>query len=383
MTGTDTLEHAVLRLRPDRTEPLEGLLAGAGPHLVEVVDVGSAANGDLLVLLSPPAARLSELLAAPGGLTAGEAVTVLVPLAGALERMHAGGVAHGGVGISAVVLDADGSPAWWVPEVPALRRRIGAVAFGEQVAADVTDFQGLCSTLLAPVGVPVPHAERLDALAAAIYAVAPAEPVRLVRPSEARPSGPPARLLPAVAVPVPSAPPRGPRGTRLPGAALEAARGVRARVWVALGAAAVLLVGALVLLPSGDDGRRASAMPAPSTTPPSSAATAPRRAEVAARSLDGGAAVTALLAERERCLTSGSESCLRTVDAVGSPVLGADLAAVRAGVEAVRIDPARVRVPASGGGTALGTAGGATVLAVRSQIGWRLRDVVAEPPADR
>jgi hypothetical protein len=68
------------------------------------------------------------------------------------------------------------------------------------------------------------------------------------------------------------------------------------------------------------------------------------------------------------------------VEAVDSPVLDADLRAVQAGVEAVRIDRTRLRITAVSGATALATAGEATVLAIRDRNDWRLRDVVAEPP---
>ena len=88
----------------------------------------------------------------------------------------------------------------------------------------------------------------------------------------------------------------------------------------------------------------------------------------------------ALLAARERCLAASNEPCIRRVDAAGSPVLQADLAAVHAGTEAVRVQRTLLRVPDGDGGTALARAGRVTVLAVREQHDWRLRDVVAEPP---
>src|SRR5205085_932885 len=100
----------------------------------------------------------------------------------------------------------------------------------------------------------------------------------------------------------------------------------------------VLLVGALTLLPSG--GSAPAAVPSPTRSGPPAASPTP----VAGRSLDAGAAVGALLAARNRCLDAGSESCLRGVDAAGSPVLDADLVAVRAGTDAVRVDGTRMEV---------------------------------------
>lgn len=376
MTSTDLLETTTVRLRPDRTEPLEALIAAAGPHLVAVLDVGSAANGDLLVVLPAPAARLPELQTAPGGLTAGEAVTVLVPLAQALHRMHEQGVARGGIGAPAVVLDADGSPAWAAPESPTLLKRSGPLRFEDRVAADRAAFRGLCTALLDPVGVRMPEGDRPEVLARVLFALAPAEPVRLVRPVESWLVSTPARLVPAV--PSSPAPAASERLGRLPAVVLAIARTVRARVWLALGAVTALLVGALLVLPSGDDVRPAAA--ADRAAPSRSTTVVPDAQVIVARSLDGRRAIPALLAERDRCLASGSAACLRRVDAAGSPVLQADLDAVSAGTDAVSVDRTKLKVAAGDGGTALGTSAEATVLAVREQNGWRLRDVVAPPP---
>jgi hypothetical protein len=162
---------------------------------------------------------------------------------------------------------------------------------------------------------------------------------------------------------------------------LQQVRTVRLRAWAALGGVAVVFVAALMLLPSGGSAPAASGTRAP--TPGATRAAAPTGVPptpAVARGLAPGAAVPALLAERERCLSAGSATCLRLVEAVDSPVLDADLRAVQAGVEAVRIDRTRLRITAVSGATALATAGEATVLAIRDRNDWRLRDVVAEPP---
>jgi len=372
----------VLRLRPDRTQRLEALLIGAGPHLEAVLDVGSAANGDLLVVLAAPAAHLTPLLEASDGLTPGEAVTVLAPLAQALARMHRAGVAHGGIRPGAVVLDADGSPSWTAPLAPTLRRSVGATAFEAREAEDVAAFRALAAALLGPAA---PAAADLDSLEAALFAVAAPEPVRLDRREMPAPRSTPARLLPAA---VPTAAPD-PRVPEQPGAIVRRVlASVRPRVWVGLGAVVALLGAALVLLPA--DGST-TALPA-FTTSPRSAEAAPRNAgsqpaspraiaaPVAGRGLAADDAVARLLAARERCLRTGSAACLREVDAVGSPVLDADLRAVASGADAVHVDADRLTVTAAGA-TALATADGGTVLAIRDRNEWRLRDVVAEPPS--
>jgi hypothetical protein len=371
VTTTAPAATTVLRLRPDRPQRLEALLLGAGPHLEPVLDVGGAANGDLLVVLPVPAVRLPTLLEAPGGLTAGEAVTVLVPLAEALQRLHLAGVAHGGVRAAAVILDEDGSPAWTAPVSPTLARSAGESRFRERVEEDVAAYRALAAALLAPSGARLPDSAELPGLAEALFRVAQPEPVRLVRPAQAPVVGTPARLLPAVEHAAPEPDPRR--------AVLDAVRAqlgtVRPRVWAGLGAVVVLLAGALTLLPGGD----AAPAAVPSPTSARAVASAPSPSPVAGRSKEAGAAIAALLAARNRCLDAGSESCLRRVDAAGSPVLDADLVAARAGADAVRVDAAGLRVRAAGG-TALGTTAGATVLAIRDRNEWRLRDVVAERP---
>ena len=369
----------VLRLRPDAVEPLTARLLGAGPHLEPVLDVGRAPNGDLLVVGPVPAARLPDLVAVPGWPTAGEAVTVLVPLAQALARLHAAGVAHGGIGAAAVRFDADGAPWWTGPDAPVLRTRVGEEAYAAAVAADVAAFAGLLHALLGPAGARVPDRADLLGTASALFGIAEPAPVRL-RPAPASapsPTGPPSRLLPAVE-PAPAAP-GGVAGRLRP--VIASLRPVRRRVWLAAGAVAVLLVAVPVLLPSG---RPVTPLPSAAALPTSRAPT-PSTAAVratpppVASTLGPEAALQALLAARARCLAAGSERCLAGVDAAGSPVLLADLAAVRAGTDAVRADPARLRMRSTGGGTTLADVGGVTVLAVREPGGWRLRDAAALP----
>jgi hypothetical protein len=376
MTSSDGTATTVLRLRPDRPQRLEALLLGAGPHLEAVLDVGSATNGDLLLVLPAPAARLSVLLESPGGLRAGEAVTVLVPLALALQRLHDAGVAHGGIRAAAVVLDADGSPAWTAPVSPTLLRAVGETRFRVRTAEDVAGLRALGTALLEPAGARMPDGDGLPALADALFRIAPPEPVRLVRPATSAQAGPPARLLPAVATPATPVPLRS--GGPVP-VLREQLGSVRPRVWIGLGAAVALLAGALTLLPSG--GSAPAAVRSPTSSSSSSDRPSATPTPVAGRSMDAATAVAALLAARERCLEAGSPSCLRRVDAAGSPVLDADLRAVDAGAEAVRVDRGRLRIAAATGGTALATAGSGTVLAIRDRNDWRLRDVVAEPPA--
>ena len=68
-----------------------------GEHLQRVIDVGTAPNGDLVAVLDDVPHALADLVAARA-LDAGEAVTVLVPLAAALAELQAAGVVHGAIG---------------------------------------------------------------------------------------------------------------------------------------------------------------------------------------------------------------------------------------------------------------------------------------------
>ncbi len=387
MTETVEPRTRVQRLRADATDPLEVLLTAAGDHLEPLLDVGTTPTGDLLLVLPLPAARLTALLETPGWPTAGEAVTVLVPLVQALQRMHDAGAAHGGATAGAVVLDADGAPAWTAPTAPLLLRRAGPARFSAAVDEDRRRFAELAGALAARAGVRL-EATGLPsaALVEALFALADPQPVRLDPPHPVVEQGPPARLVAPVAA-APSTPSRVPPALREVLSALarrsSGLRAVRTRTWVVAGCALASLVVALVALPSGSDAGdagpsaavvRAAASPAARATP-SLTPTA-----VAPRSLPAERALPLLLAERARCFGLGDATCLDRVVAQGSPVRAADRTALVAGTDPVAPGPGRLKVLSTGGGTVVAAAGGVVVVATAQQDGWRLRDVVAEPP---
>lgn len=389
MTLLDGPTTARLRLRPDRTDLIEALLLGAGPHLARVLDIGTTVNGDLLVLLPVPVARLPELLATPGFPTAGEAVTVLAPLAEALQRLHVQGVAHGGVAADAVGFDDDGTPSWAAPVAPSIRRRVGEQAFRSAVARDLADFGTMAALLTGRAGRTLRIASDLAGAIDALFAFAEPQPIRL-HPASAEPEVPrmPARLVAIAAVPADTVARRDrqsdagavdarPPATRTAiGAGLAAARAgarsVRRRVWVAAGAVGAMLLAAVLLLPSGP----AASSPTPTGTRSSAAVRAVPRPTVAATT-STSRVLNALVAVRARCLAAGDSACLTAIEAVDSPVLRADLIALRAGTDPLRVDPGTVRQRSATGGVVFGEAGGITLLAVRQPDGWRLRDIVA------
>jgi len=96
---------------------LRALCAVDHPHLAPVADVldlpPSAAGRPrawAVLLAEIPGATVAALLAARGRLSAGEVVTLTVPVAGALDALHRLGLVHGDVSPANIVVRPDGRP---------------------------------------------------------------------------------------------------------------------------------------------------------------------------------------------------------------------------------------------------------------------------------
>jgi serine/threonine protein kinase len=80
---------------------------------VQLVDVASIETGEppCLVLEKLPGPALSSYLDDAQVLSAGQAVTILAPLCGALQTLHDAGVTHGAIHVRRIVFDERGAPA--------------------------------------------------------------------------------------------------------------------------------------------------------------------------------------------------------------------------------------------------------------------------------
>ncbi|RXR23113.1 hypothetical protein EQW78_16120 [Oerskovia turbata] len=99
-------EPAVRDVLVERLEVLRRLDDEHLVHLDEVV--ASDEEGLVLVSTRPPGVGLPLLRVCRGPFEAGEAVTLLVPLAHALATLHASGLSYGGLTESDVLVDAEG-----------------------------------------------------------------------------------------------------------------------------------------------------------------------------------------------------------------------------------------------------------------------------------
>ena len=433
---------------------VEALARARGEHVLTVIDLDVDGESLCLVVERLPRGSLSELLALREHLEAGEVVTILAPLVGALRQMHAAGVAHGAVTARSVMFREDGAPvlmgfgraslfAAGSPEI---------VLEGEPgVGADRRAIVELAALLLTRVGgarrqaahgllTEVESWEAVSALpllASRLFELAAAVPVRFM--VEEQISGAPTRAVP-VGTPVHDPTIARESGVHRAVAALVAAHVMRrvsdavegsplvpvlamaARRWrtwsarrrrLALGATAAVLAVAVMLsvFPS------VTPSDAPVSAPTAAARTpvgghAPGASRTNGKSPSGDAeaiggddplvAAAALARARDRCLLSMSLLCLEQVDQADSGSLRDDRAAIRQaqqsgepprrlldaedvlgpelverlGDSAIVKLVTRSTVDASGASSPAPSEP-ASLLVVRSEAGWRIRDVIA------
>jgi hypothetical protein len=171
----------------------------------------------------------------------------------------------------------------------------------------------------------------------------------------------------------------------------------RRRAMLGIGVGALVLVVALAVVPNGaapeaaagtPTDSRSGIRPVPSADRSPIESPAPSRAPSALRGDDPVAAVTVLLRERAACRHELSVLCLDGVEQDGSAAAEADRDAIHAAQDGGELaaDPLPAAIDAAPqlaerlGGSALVTiAGGASLLVVREDDGWRIRDILTRP----
>ena len=387
---------------------IEALSRAAGEHVVKLIDLAAGPHGAAALILERlTGGSLGRLLRDRATLRPGEAITILVPLARAVRRLHDCGVVHGGLRLEAVAFDGTGAPVLTCfgsarliePRMPPAR-----LEQEERVIRDLEDFARIARAVLDRLAQPVvlPHAgpDWLDRVERALFDLGPPEAVQL-RPDDPRELAPPARVL--TAPPVPPAPdiderlpllgvllPEWLDGGRLIGSARhgakrmgEAIRAVRPRAWVALASVASALVLAMVLIPSRPAAEGAQT---PGASPSPSATAIGRSGTDAVRGDDPLVALPELLALRERCIRDLSVLCLDDVDQADSAALAEDQLLIRSlqqGAEptdSLRVATADLSLDERLGDSALVSLGDvpdsepASLLMMKSEAGWRIRD---------
>ncbi|WP_141899036.1 hypothetical protein [Paramicrobacterium agarici] len=410
--------HVVLRVflgseGPARSrEELELAARVANDHVQSADDVGAAALDEPVLVCERLGRRLSELLENAGFVAAGSIVTLAAPLASALKELHFAGIAHGSVDVAHVRFAGDGRPVLvgadgGLPATPAtIKADLEGLAYvvasalhhsdertRSQGASQVTSWlQDQCS------GPDKPPGELYDDLECRIFALAPPLPFAVGREAtsneyhgEGRRSR---QLRERHRDSTLSALLEGELSFSLPAAVAVLRRireGMRGRSRAArlAGVAAlvfvVCLVGAFLLLPQSTSAREPGHGTPVRTTAPAAVVPA------ASPDLPPIDALDALLDARTECRHSAQVStCLGELYEPDSPALDADLSAA----ESHKADPfptlslpATARTyskPETSGGAVVVTIGDAqsmqkpvSVLMIRTETGWLLRDVFA------
>ncbi len=340
----------VVDLAPDpRREARLHRLAGVShPHLARLVAAVPVPPSRCALLVEHvPGPTLEALREARGPLTSGEAVTVAVPLADALDALHAAGLVHGDVSPANVIVRPDGRPVL-VDLQGAVVDSGGTAGFAapelengvEPTAA--SDVHALAQTILAqlppdrPPG--TPSAELTELRAVLAEASTPEQEARpgarafgdaCFRVDEAEPIGLPDPSVLARTELARLAARPGARSTTRPGAVVRgrgASRHRAPRRWrgpaarLAVVVAAVGLAGSGALALSGL-GREADALAQPPAVaqPPATASPV-----LTAPAPDPVAAAVALTTARVEAITSGDSARLDAVEEPGSPAHVAD-----------------------------------------------------------
>jgi hypothetical protein len=399
-------------------------------HLLDPVDVTTGPDGELVIVtLGPRRERLDAWVHRRGTITAGEAVTLSLPVLAAVAHLARVGTVLTSIGLGDVELDERGAPVLVggvvadevaVPGDPGASRGAltAARSYVEAVAGQTAaDERG---RVLVHGGVALADAD-LDELVERVHDLA--HPVALPTVAPATSAAEEAEVA---WHPPPAVPARSGWAAVLPESELvdslvdwwssartvplrERLRTVRPRFWMLGGLVAASLVVGVLVLPGdpggvGDapeswpladaspDADRPSAPPSSSGAPDGSSGrpgpTEPASrvgsdAEAVVRGDDVVAATTVLLEARRECVREPSTSCFAAVDQAGSPAAQDDVRVLDdPSVTPELVLPVHVESEVQRLGESVVLAcrtaddEPASVLVVRTEAGWRLREVV-------
>ncbi|MDH6181055.1 hypothetical protein M2152_001237 [Microbacteriaceae bacterium SG_E_30_P1] len=377
---------------------MDVLAAAAGPHVVRLIDVASAPDRRPALIMERHGPRtLGELLASRTRLEIGEAATILVPLARAVERMHGTGAVHGRISPESVLFSADGAPVLarfgrgQVTDASTPAERDANPLF----AADLESYRRLAEAVLALADAHELATTLMPSTSSESWAdLFSARLFERDRPRAVDFEGAEDRQSFAIVSHASGQNPgrrRDIHTDRRPaaGAADRWARAlrvtrtmaatVRPRFWI-VGAAALatLLIAVIAVPPPATDAvPPASPRASPSTTLPPSGVVV---------SDDPVEAVGELLLEREKCFEQASLLCLDGVDHLGSAAMEADSRAIQMLHDGADDDgtvprfrhPVQAELREQLGGSVvvsltLAEKQPASVLMIRTEAGWRIR----------
>lgn len=350
---------------------LHALGAAGHAHTVQLRDLSGGTDGrPVLVLERLELGSLAQLLAQRGQLAAGEAVTILAPLAAAVTALQASGVTHGAITAGRVLFRESGAP---------VLSGFGHAEVGSATDADRRALAALAATVLERVhgatelqqwlGSLVSYPETFAAqLSERVFALAEASPVRFA--PDTTPEDIPQRTAigdPVVEVVEASAP------TWFERYLARVPRRFRTPKWLAIAAGALTLIVA-ISVPTGGSAHQLTPTAAPTLAP-----------EGAVYEDDPVAAFADLVRARNDCIRDLSILCLDAVLQTGSAAMDADTALIRS-IErgdgsATLIEPMAVELSERMGDAALLTfesdSEPASVLLVKTEAGWRMRSYLA------
>ncbi len=390
----------------------EALSRAAGDHVVELYDLALGPSGvPSLVLERLSGGSLARLLRDRAHLDTGETITILAPLAQTLARLHTSGVVHGGLRLEAVTFDSTGAPVLaCFGRSTSIEAHLPPVRLEAEagVARDLVAFESIALAVLERLAVPlvlpaITSTGWLTEVAAHLFESGTARAVRLNPDPE--PESVPARLptdQPVVTTVSIAEPLQEPvtepwRGrfvwsmapewldlgglTERLGVIRRAISTVRTRVWAAAGAVAAALLVALVVVPGATAGTVEVQSSSSEDVPP-----APALDLGPVAGDDPVLALPMLLDARARCIRDLSILCLDDVDQRDSAAESYDqqlVREVRDGVALsvpITVDAADLTLEERLGDSALISLGDvadgepASVLLIKGEAGWRIRD---------